>query len=193
MPPQRLVLAGVGLSAAAGALVVMLLARSPLHIATTAYAWLAGSVFGATLPSVASLAACLALLLPLLAGLARGLPLLALGEDGARSLGLPLARQRLLTALAAVGLAAAAIAHVGAMAFVDLIASHLARRLGCRGAMVLAAGAFWIGALLVVAADLAARTLFQPLDVPAGILVAALGACFFVYLLARPAARGSSS
>ncbi|WP_338547022.1 iron ABC transporter permease [Pseudomonas benzopyrenica] len=183
--PLRLVLVGVGVSAMLAAATTFLLVFSPLTTTLSAYVWLTGSVYGASWPEVRALGLWwLALLLPL-ATLARHAVLAQLDDDLARGLGVRLQRQRAALLALAVALAGLAIAWGGAIAFVGLIAPHIARRLvpgGFAGQALLAA---LVGALLVMLADLLGRTLFLPLDLPAGIFAAALGAPFFLYLLIR--------
>ncbi|MNW05382.1 putative siderophore transport system permease protein YfhA [compost metagenome] len=85
----------------------------------------------------------------------------------------------------AVGLAGAAVAIGGAIAFIGLMAPHIARRLvGPAFGGVLPVSAL-IGALLLLLADFIGRTMFPPLDIPAGVFTAVIGAPFFVYLLYR--------
>jgi iron complex transport system permease protein len=85
--------------------------------------------------------------------------------------------------MASVGLTGAAISQVGALGFVGLMAPHLARRLvgpAHEGSLVLTG---LLGGLLVLAADFAGRTVFAPIEVPAGIIIALIGAPFFIVLL----------
>lgn len=183
--PLRLVLVGVGVSAMLAAATTFLLVFSPLTTTLSAYVWLTGSVYGASWPEVRALGLWwLALLLPL-AALARHAVLAQLDDDLARGLGVRLQRQRAALLALAVALAGVAIAWGGAIAFVGLIAPHIARRLLPAGFAAQALMAALAGALLVMLADLLGRTLFLPLDLPAGIFVAALGAPFFLYLLIR--------
>jgi ABC-type Fe3+-siderophore transport system, permease component len=84
-----------------------------------------------------------------------------------------------------VVLAAPAIAYVGAIGFVGLIAPHIARRIVFRSFGLLLPVSALLGACLVMLADLVGRTVFLPLDVPAGVFVSAIGAPFFIYLLYR--------
>lgn len=103
----------------------------------------------------------------------------------ARGLGSAVQWQRALLLLTSVGLTGAAISQVGAIGFVGLIAPHLARRLvgpAHEGSMPVAG---LIGGLLVLASDFVGRTLFAPIEVPAGIIIALIGAPFFIYLLWR--------
>lgn len=183
--PLRLVLVGVGVSAMLAAATTFLLVFSPLTTTLSAYVWLTGSVYGASWPEVRALGLWwLVLLLPL-AALARHAVLAQLDDDLARGLGVRLQRQRATLLALAVALAGVAIAWGGAIAFVGLIAPHIARRLLPAGFAAQALMAALAGALLVMLADLLGRTLFLPLDLPAGIFVAALGAPFFLYLLIR--------
>lgn len=183
--PLRLVLVGVGVSAMLAAATTFLLVFSPLTTTLSAYVWLTGSVYGASWPEVRALGLWwLVLLLPL-ATLARHAVLAQLDDDLARGLGVRLQRQRAALLALAVALAGVAIAWGGAIAFVGLIAPHIARRLLATGFAAQALMAALVGALLVMLADLLGRTLFLPLDLPAGIFVAALGAPFFLYLLIR--------
>ncbi len=183
--PLRLVLVGVGVSAMLAAATTFLLVFSPLTTTLSAYVWLTGSVYGASWPEVRALGLWwLVLLLPL-AALARHAVLAQLDDDLARGLGVRLQRQRAALLALVVALAGVAIAWGGAIAFVGLIAPHIARRLLPAGFAAQALMAALTGALLVMLADLLGRTLFLPLDLPAGIFVAALGAPFFLYLLIR--------
>jgi iron complex transport system permease protein len=94
-------------------------------------------------------------------------------------------RSRLTLLAAAVGLAGASVAVSGAIGFVGLIGPHLARRLvGPKHDMLLPASAL-VGGLLVITADTIGRWILQPSEVPTGIVVAVIGAPYFLYLLAR--------
>ena len=135
--------------------------------------------------SVAWLGAALVVVLPLAVPLARVLDALVLGEASAASLGLPLARLR-LALLALVALATgSAVAQAGLVAFVGLVAPHLVRRrvVVTHGAL-LALSALAGGALLL-AADVAARTVIAPRELPVGLLTAVFGGIYLLALLRR--------
>ncbi|MFE8147297.1 iron ABC transporter permease [Brenneria goodwinii] len=183
--PIRLVLVGVGLSALTGAATTMMLVFSPLTTTLSAYVWLTGSVYGAQWQDVRSLAVWLAAILPFIVLLARHVNVHELDDDLALGVGLPVKAMRLALLSVSVALAGAAIAYAGAMAFVGLVAPHIAKRLVGRSFPGLALVAALVGANLVMLADLAGRTLFLPLDLPAGVFVSALGTPFFIYLLIR--------
>jgi iron complex transport system permease protein len=136
-------------------------------------------------PAVAVMAAGLAVALPLARRSARVLDALTLGEDTAASLGLDLNRWRLaLLALMALctGLA---VAQAGLIAFVGLVAPHVVRRLAPSAHGPLLAGSAACGAVLLLAADIAARTLRAPHELPVGIVTAVLGGGYLVWLLHR--------
>ncbi len=140
--------------------------------------------------AVAWLAAGLAVAAPLAAALARTLDALALGEDSASSLGLNLPRLRaaLVGALAlATGLA---VSQVGLVAFVGLVAPHLVRRwvAATHGFLLLASAA--TGGALLLAADVLARSLIPPQELPVGVLTAVLGGAYLFVLLHR---RGAAA
>lgn len=136
-------------------------------------------------PSVGLMAVVLAVVLPASMALARVLDALVLGEGGAASLGLPVARLRLvLVALMALA-TGTAVAQAGLVAFVGLVSPHLVRRwVTVRHAALLALSAL-AGAVLLMAADLAARTVIAPEELPVGILTAVLGGLFLMRLLHR--------
>ncbi len=131
------------------------------------------------------LGAGLALLLPLAQRLSRLLDALVLGEDSARSLGLPLAQLQLLL----VGLLAAAtglaVSQTGLVAFVGLAAPHLVRRIAPGPHAYLLAASAAAGAVLLLAADVAARTLIAPQELPVGVLTAVFGGAYLLWLLNR--------
>lgn len=182
---DRLVLIGVGASAAATALTTVVIVATDPWNTTKALTWLSGSSYGRTLGQLVPVAVALALLTPLLVLGARGLDVLALDDDVPRVLGVPLERTRLLVLGAAALLTATAVAAMGVVGFVGLVAPHAARALvGGRHARVLPVAAL-IGAALVSIADTLGRTLVAPAQIPAGLVTAMVGAPYFVYLLWR--------
>lgn len=110
---------------------------------------------------------------------------LALGDETARSLGLPVERLRILLLTLAAALAGGAVSFAGLLGFVGLVVPHMMRRLmGEESLPLLLASAFG-GAALVTACDLAGRMLFAPYVLPVGILLSILGGGFFLWLLMR--------
>lgn len=181
--PLRLVLIGVGVSALLAAVTTFILVFSPLTTTLSAYVWLTGSVYGASWPEPRALASWLVVVLPLLVLLARQVRVQQLDDDLAQGMGVRVQWLRAGLLLVSVALAGLAVAWGGAIAFVGLIAPHIAKRLVPPGFAGQALMSALMGANLVMLADLAGRTLFLPLDLPAGIFVAVLGTPFFLYLL----------
>jgi iron complex transport system permease protein len=181
-----LILAGIALSALAGALTSLALNLSPNpYAASEIVFWMMGSVADRSMTHVALALPVMALGFALLAGLGRGLDALSLGEDAAESLGVNLARLRLqlLTGTAAVTGAATAVA--GAVGFVGLIVPHVLRPwVGARPSRLLWASALG-GAALVLTADIATRLILPDRDLKLGVLMALIGAPLFLHLIYR--------
>ncbi|MEX2321024.1 MAG: iron ABC transporter permease, partial [Saccharospirillum sp.] len=183
--PIRLVLVGIALAAALKAVATLVLVMSPLSTTVQAYIWLTGTVYGAQWQDVTRLLPWPLVLIPVALLAARALTLLGMNDEQSRGLGLAVGHYRLLLLACSVGLAGSAVAFAGGMAFVGLMAPHLARRITGQTSTGLILGAALTGACLVLLADLIGRTAFLPQDLPAGIFVSGVGAPFFIYLLYR--------
>lgn len=182
---SRLILIGIGVSAAAGAIVSMLIISTDPYNGAKALTWMAGSTYGRTLPQLIPVLIAIIVATPLLVRARRDLDVLAQDDDTPRILGVPLGRTRLGMLSVAVVLTATAVAAVGVIGFVGLVAPHAARALvGGRHALVLPMSAL-LGALLVCVADTLGRTVIAPGQLPAGLLTAVVGAPYFVWLLWR--------
>ena len=147
--------------------------------------WLTGSVYGRSWEQIWVLLPWLAVFLPLAFARSRQLNALGLGDDMARGLGARVELERGVLLLASVALAASAVATAGTISFVGLISPHIARRLAGPSHGALLPVSAVTGAALVVLADLLGRTVFAPIEIPCGIITAAVGAPFFLYLLYR--------
>lgn len=181
----RLVLVGIGIAAVLQAVNAYLVARAAREDAFEAAHWMIGSVNGRGWEHVWPVAAALAVLVPLALLLARPMALLEMGDDAARALGVHAERSRLALVFVGVGLTAVATASTGPVAFVALAAPQIARRLTrSAGPGLIAAAA--MGALLLATSDLAARRLLS-VDLPVGIVTAALGGVYLCWLLTRRA------
>ncbi|NBH03908.1 iron chelate uptake ABC transporter family permease subunit, partial [Amycolatopsis sp. SID8362] len=182
---ERLVLIGFGVYAASQALVTLLITLSDPWNETKALTWLGGSTYGRTFTHLVPMALALLLVAPVLFRMRRELDLLALDEETPRVLGVPIAPSRLLLLSCAVLLTGAAVAGIGVLTFVGLVAPHAARAIvGSRHARLLPAAAL-LGATLVCAADTIGRTAIAPAQLPAGLMTAIIGAPYFVWLLYR--------
>lgn len=181
-----LLLAGLAISALAGALTTLALALAPSPFAFyDAYDWLMGSLVDRSLAQTAFAGIPAAVTLLLLLRLVRPLDSLALGEDVAQSLGhdVPSLRRQVVC-LTALGVGAC-VAICGAIGFVGLVAPIFARRLvrGHPGRAILPAA--MIGGLLLIAADLVVRLVPLGRTLPIGVVTALLGAPFFLWLVAH--------
>jgi len=183
--PILLILMGVGLSAIASAITSLMITFGEIYDVSNALVWLAGSVYGRTWEQVFSLLPWLIVFVPMALTLARHLNALNLGDDVAKSLGSQVEWQRGLLVLVGVALAGAGVATAGNIGFIGLIAPHLGRQLvGATHEGLIPTSAL-LGGVIVVMADLLGRTLFAPIELPCGIVTAAIGAPYFLYLLIR--------
>lgn len=184
----RLLLTGVVLASACGALVSVLLALADSSRVRGMVFWLAGDLEWAVNPWLSAGAALLAVGLAVL--VARPLNVLASGELRARTVGLALEGWRTLLFIACATLTALAVVSAGTVGFVGLIVPH-AVRLSFRTSdhRIVAPAAALAGGMLLAAADLLARTIASPRQLPVGAIMALVGAPLFVALL-RARARG---
>lgn len=150
---------------------------------TGADGFLIGGLSGVSLTAVGSALPYLAAGGVLALFLAPELNILALGEQTAASLGLPVGHTRLASILAAALLAGAAVSFAGLISFVGLLVPHIARRLVGVDHRVLLPACALLGAIFLLVCDTAARTLFAPYELPVGILLNVIGGVFFLYLL----------
>lgn len=180
----RLVLVGIGVSAVFTNVKYWLLTVGDVNDAGRAMAWISGSLNGRGWEQAVPVALALAVLLPAALLGARSLGVLRFGDDTVTALGVRLTRDRGLLVLAAVLLAAVATAGAGPIAFVALAAPQIALRLAGAAQPPLVASAV-TGGVLTTGADLVARTLFAPVELPTGVVTAVLGAPYLIYLLIR--------
>jgi iron complex transport system permease protein len=183
--PLLFILMGVGLSAIATAFTNLLITFGEIYSVSDALVWLAGSVYGRTWEQVLALLPWLIIFIPMSLTLARHLNALNLGDDVAKGLGTRVEWQRGLLVLVGVALAGASVATAGMIGFVGLIAPHIGRQLVGPNHEGLIPTAALLGGVIVVIADLLGRTLFAPIEIPCGVVTAAVGAPYFLYLLIR--------
>jgi len=183
--PTRLVLIGIGVSAFMQAITTMLMIIGPIYQASEANKWITGSVKSADWSQVQIVVPLILILLLITFFITRQLNVQELGDDTAASLGQSVQKTRLFLLLLSSSLVASAISFAGAIGFVGLMAPHIARRIVGPSFGVLIPTSAAIGAILVMVADIIGRTAFNPLEVPAGVFTAAIGAPYFIYLLFR--------
>jgi iron complex transport system permease protein len=183
--PRVLLMAGVIVGAFANAAIMILLAGAAPDVVRNALWWMMGSAADARWSTNASLAVYVVVGGSLLIAWARQIDILALGNDAAAGLGLDVESAARRVYLTASLLAAATVAAAGLVGFVGLVVPHLARAAGWRTHRPLLAGSALAGALLVVVADLAARTVRAPAELPLGAVTAVIGVPFFLARLRR--------
>ncbi len=181
--PDRFVLIGIGCGYGLTSVTTFLLLRADPYNTPRIYTWLSGTTYGRTLPDVVPVAVALALALPVLLALRSRLDLLAVDEDTPRIVGVKVERTRFTALAVAAVLAALSVVAVGVVGFVGLVAPHLARSLvGARHGRAIPV-AMLLGGLLVCVADALGRTVVAPAQVPAGLMIALVGAPYFVWVL----------
>lgn len=183
--PVNLVLIGVGFASALSGLMMLLISSAERADVQFISQWLAGSIWGADWPFIWALLPWLVLALPILMGKAKTLNILALNEATAKGLGINHNKERAILLTIAVALAAAAVSVTGSLSFMGLIAPHIAKKLvGAKHQRFLWLSML-IGATLLVLADTIGRTIYSEATIPTGIVVAIIGAPYFIYLLKK--------
>jgi iron complex transport system permease protein len=183
--PRVLVMAGVVIGAFANAAIMIVLAGAPAEAVRGALWWMMGSLNDASWVGVRWIALYVAIGCAMLVSFAREIELLSLGEDPASALGVDVEKATRRVYFAASLLAAVTVAGAGLIGFVGLVVPSIARALGARSVRGTMIGAALCGATLIVAADLAARTVRAPSELPLGAVTAVVGVPFFLSRLRR--------
>ena len=185
--PRTLLMAGVVIGAFANAVIMIALANAPPNTIRGALWWMMGSVADSSWSALPWLAAFITVGAALLIYWARDIDLLALGDEPAAALGVDVESSSRRIYLLAALLAAATVAAAGLIGFVGLIVPHIVRAAGVRSHRPLIIAAGFVGAALIIGADLAARTIRPPGELPLGAVTAVLGVPFFLAQLRRQA------
>ena len=183
--PSYLLLGGIGFSAGFSA--VMLIMASDMENSSYQLVarWLAGNIWGTSWHQVKTLIPYLAILVPILFTKANVMDLLLLGDEASVALGVRVERERKFLLFIAVTLSACCVSVSGGIGFIGLVAPHIARRLvGARHRTLLPVSML-MGGLLLLVADTIGRSLFQPIEIPVGIVISILAAPYFLYLLRK--------
>ncbi|GAA3996515.1 iron ABC transporter permease [Streptomyces plumbiresistens] len=184
-----LILTGIALNAFAGAVIGLFLFFADAAAIQQITFWQLGSLAQATWPKVLAVLPCAVIGLVVAPLYSRRLDLLALGERPARHLGVDVERMRIALIVVIALLTAAAVSVAGIISFVGLVVPHLLRMSAGPGHRFLIPGSALLGAVVLLAADLAARTVASPAELPLGVLTALLGSPFFFWLLRRTRRR----
>jgi iron complex transport system permease protein len=180
--PTRLALSGVAVASMLTAGITTILVTSNLGT-QAALSFLAGGLFGTGWSDVHQMWPYAAVGLGMALLLSRDLNILALGDEAAQSLGLAVERTRLVAVLVAALLAGASVATAGMIAFVGLVIPHTARWLATDDHRQVIPLSALLGGALIAYADLFARIVDKPVEIPLGIVTAAVGAPFLLYLV----------
>lgn len=183
--PIRLVIIGIGFSTALSGLMIVIISSTDRAKVDFIAKWISGNIWGTDWTFVLALLPWLLVLFPFTMYKATRLNLLGLSEPVSIGVGLPIERERLLLMLTSVALAASAVSVTGGIAFVGLVAPHIAKALvGPRNQLFIPI-AVLMGGLLLLFADTIGRNVSTGL--PAGIVVSLIGVPYFAYLLIRKA------
>lgn len=182
--PVKLVLMGVGIASALSGLMVIMISGAKNEDVQFITKWLSGNIWGADWPFILALLPWLIVAIPILLWKQKSMNLLVLDETVAKGLGVSINRDRILLLVIAVALAGSAVSVVGSISFIGLIAPHIAKQLvGSKHQNFLLLSPI-IGAAILVFADTIGRIIYTE-TIPAGIIVAIIGAPYFLYLLRK--------
>ncbi|GAA0382331.1 iron ABC transporter permease [Paenibacillus motobuensis] len=184
LDPQRLILVGIAVASGFGALTMYISLKMNPNDYEMAVVWLAGSLHNANWKFVVTMLPWL-LLLPIICLRSYKLDLFQLSEDSQKSVGLHVEREKNIFLLCSIGLVSASVAVSGSIAFIGLIAPHLARQLvGLRHTRLIPVSGL-VGMIMVLIGDFIGKTVFAPAELSVGIVVSIIGVPYFVYLLLR--------
>lgn len=183
--PTRLLLVGIAIAAGFNAISLYLSLQLDEKTYSFTASWLLGNVWGRDWINVYALLPWMLILIPIAFMKAKPLNSFALGDTIATGIGTQVNKERIQLLCIAVALSCASVSMAGGIGFIGLVAPHIARRLvGPMQQYVLPISAL-TGVVILVFADTIARSLFEPNAIPAGVVVAAVGAPYFLYLLFR--------
>lgn len=185
LQPVRLVLVGVGFSMALSGLMIVFISSADRQKVDFIANWMAGNIWGADWPFILALLPWLIILIPFTLYKANKLNLLHLNEPVAIGLGVAMEKERIILLLAAVALAASAVSVTGGIAFIGLMAPHIAKSLVGPRHQLFIPISILIGGWLLLFADTVGRNVVEPNGIPAGVVVALIGAPYFMYLLMK--------
>lgn len=181
--PASMVLIGVGLQTALYGGSITIMSKFDDKQSDFIAAWFAGNIWGDEWPFVIAFLPWVLIIIPYLLFKSNTLNIIHTGDNIARGLGVRLSRERLILFFIAVMLSSAAVSVAGSISFIGLMGPHIAKRIvGPRHQLFLPI-AILVGACLLVIADTIGKIVLQPGGVPAGIVVAIIGAPYFLYLM----------
>lgn len=153
--------------------------------ANNALVWLTGSLYGHNISNFLSILPWFIITIPIILMLSHQLDILGLGDNVAVALGARVKRLKMVLLILSVMLAGASISVVGGISFLGLISPHIARQIVGHKTMHVAMMSGLIGAILLTFGDGLARGIHPPLDIPVGVIIAIIGAPYFLFLLRK--------
>lgn len=181
----RFMLIGVGFSFALSGFMIVLISSAERQKVDFIAKWLAGSIWGTDWPFIWAILPWLAICIPISLFKANRLNILGLSEPVAIGVGVSVEKERMVLLFTAVALAASAVSVTGGIAFIGLMAPHIAKAVVGPRHQLFIPIAILMGGWLLLFADTVGRHLVDPDGISAGILVAIIGAPYFVYLLLK--------
>lgn len=183
--PIRLVLIGVGFAMALSGVMIVVISSAEREKVDFISKWIAGNIWGTDWPFIIALLPWLILLIPYAMYKANRLNILSMDVPVATGLGISIEKERFSLLITATALAAAAVAVTGGIAFIGLMAPHMAKALvGPRNQLFIPIATL-LGGFLLLLADVIGQNLLPDEQVPAGVMTAIIGAPYFIYLLMK--------
>jgi iron complex transport system permease protein len=185
LQPARMILVGVGFSMALSGIMIVLISSQEREKVDFIAKWLAGNIWGTDWPFIWAILPWLIILIPFSLYKANRLNILSLSESVAIGVGIAIEKERIFLLITAVALASSAVSVTGGIAFIGLMAPHIAKVLvGPRNQLFIPV-AILLGGWLLLIADTVGRNIMDLDGIPAGIVVALIGAPYFIYLLLK--------
>ncbi|MBC5636215.1 iron ABC transporter permease [Ornithinibacillus sp. BX22] len=183
--PIRLVLVGVGFAMALSGVMIVVISSAEREKVDFISKWIAGNIWGTDWPFIIALLPWLILLIPYAIYKANRLNILSMDMPVATGLGISIEKERFSLLITATALAAAAVAVAGGIAFIGLMAPHMAKALvGPRNQLFIPIATL-LGGFLLLLADVIGQNLLPDEAIPAGVMTAIIGAPYFIYLLMK--------
>ncbi|WP_438349389.1 FecCD family ABC transporter permease [Paenibacillus sp. FA6] len=183
--PIQLILVGIAVAAGISALTLLLSLKLDQDTYSFTARWLAGSIWGREWIHVWVLLPWICVLVPFIYIRSRTLDVFALGDEIVLSVGSHVTKNRIIMLVLAIALSCASVSMAGGIGFIGLIAPHIAKRIAGLEHRYFLPVAGLVGLVILVTADTIGRSIFQPNAIPAGVVVAAIGGPYFLYLLLK--------
>lgn len=182
---QQLLLTGIAVGSLFGAVTLFLSLKMNPQDFEMASVWLAGSIYSANWIMILSILPWIIICYPIILQKAEILDLFQLGEESLKGIGVSVEREKAILLLSSIGLVSACVSVAGGISFIGLLAPHIARLIVGNSHRQVIPFCSLVGMVLVIGADLIARTVVAPSEISVGIVIAIIGVPYFVFLLFR--------